>query len=58
MERKTGTPVNPERFVIITLRLPESLRRAAKAAVAEEGTSLQAVLSDFLRRWVAERRAA
>ncbi len=58
MARKTETPVNPERSVIITLRLPESLRRAAKSAVAREGTSLQAVLSDYIRRYVAERRAA
>jgi hypothetical protein len=48
----------PDKVVGLILRLPESLRREAKVAVAEEGTTLQVVLLALLEEWLAKRKAA
>lgn len=48
----------PDKVVGLILRLPERLRREAKAAVGKEGTTLQAVLLALLEEWLAKRKAA
>ena len=37
-----------------TIRLPEDLHRRVKAKVALQGTTITAVVREFLERWVEE----
>ncbi len=40
---------------IVVARVPESFHRRLKSLVAQEGTSIQEVVWDALRKWVADR---
>ncbi len=43
----------PDELVNVTFQLPLTMRKAFKAFAAEKDTRMQALLSDFVERWIA-----